>query len=454
MQIHKRAIHIFAFVLILCSGSSFAQDSLSLRQAINTAFERSSSVTTLQNTYQNQEYTIKSAKGSLFPTLSLSGGYSRSITSTKGGAIVTDPTTGVPYEVPATTNGTSSFSLGLNSSVTLYNGFANTRNVDLQEATLTSIAVNLERTKKDIMLNVTSTYIDILKKQRIVFANIQNLDVSQNQLASVKAYMEVGKKTLSDVYKQDVLVSQNEFKVATSKNDVNKAKVDLLFAMNDNINRDINVRQNDINTNYTVNDLRLIVDKTSNIQELVNRAKINRKEYKFILQDIEVNEITLDIARKNLYFPTITGNAQYNWNGDAIDAIDNRKVLTLGIGLSYPIFQGYNTKVREQIAEVNIKQRREDLNQLVQQFNTDIRKAHYDLETAFKQYEILERSLVSAQQDVLLSEESYRVGLNTLLDVQTAQNNLNTIQVSRITALYDFITAKARLDYYTGELNY
>jgi outer membrane protein len=453
MQIHKRAIHIFAFVLILCSGSSFAQDSLSLRQAINMAFERSSFVTTLQNTYQNQEFNIRSAKGSLFPTLSLTGGFNRNISSSKGGVVV-DPNTGIPYNVEASTRGTNTFSLGANSNVTLYNGFANTRNVDLQEASLTGIAINLERTKTDIMLNVTSSYIDILKKQKIVGANEENLRVSIDQLNAVKVFMEVGKRTLSDVYKQDVLVSQNELKVEQSRNEVNKSKVDLLFVINDNINRQYNIRQNDININYSVNDLRLIVNKTSNTQELVNRAKINRKEYKFVLQDIEINEITLDIAKKNLYFPTITGNAQYNLSGNAIDAIDDSKVLSFGIGLSYPIFQGFSTKVREQIAEVNIKQRREDLNQLVQQFTSDIRKAQYDLETAFKQYEILERSLVSAQQDVLLSEESYRVGLNTLLDVQTAQNNLNSILVSRITALYDFITAKARLDYYTGELNY
>lgn len=453
MQIHKRAIHIFAFVLILCSGQSFAQDSLNLRQAINMAFDRSSLVTTLQNNYQNQEFNIRSAKGSLFPTLSLTGGFNRNISSSKGGVVV-DPTTGIPYNVESSTRGTNTFSLGANSNVTLYNGFANTRNVDLQEASLTGIAINLERTKTDIMLNVTSSYIDILKKQKIVGANEENLKVSIDQLNAVKVFMEVGKRTLSDVYKQDVLVSQNELKLEQSKNEVNKSKVDLLFVINDNINRQYNIRQNDININYSVNDLRLIVNKTSNTQELVNRAKINRKEYKFVLQDIEINEITLDIAKKNLYFPTITGNAQYNLSGSAIDEIDNSKVLSFGIGLSYPIFQGFSTKVREQIAEVNIKQRREDLNQLVQQFTSDIRKAQYDLETAFKQYEILERSLVSAQQDVLLSEESYRVGLNTLLDVQTAQNNLNSILVSRITALYDFITAKARLDYYTGELNY
>ncbi|MBS1491947.1 MAG: TolC family protein [Bacteroidetes bacterium] len=452
MQIHRRSIHILACVLILCSGKIFAQDSISLKQAINIAFTNNSQVTTLQNSYQSQQYNIDNAKGSLFPTLSLSGGYSRNISSTKGGVIIDQ--NGIPRTVDASTNGNNTFSLGLNSGVTLYNGMANFRNVDLQQANLASIVLNLETTKKNIMLTVTSTYIDILKKMRIVVANQDNLQVSLDQLNSVKAYMEVGKKTLSDVYKQDVLVSQNEFKLEVSKNDVNKAKVDLLFAMNDNINRDYNVRQNDINTNLSVADLRTIVDRTSNITELVNRAKTNRFEYKFAMQQIEINEITLDIAKRNLYFPTISGSANYNWSGDAISNMDANKVLTLGINLSYPIFQGYTTKVREQIAEVNVKQKREDLRQLEQQITNDVKKAHYDLETAYKQYEILERSLVSAQQDVLLSQESYKVGLNTLLDVQTAQNNLNSILVSRITALYDFITAKARLDYYTGELNY
>jgi len=449
MQKLRKPLLFLAFILVLCSGSTFAQDTITLRQAINTAFARSNAVTTLQNSYEIQKYNIDNAKGLLFPSLSLTGGYSRNISSSKGGTIIQN---GYPVEIPASTNGTNVFSLGLNTNVTLYNGFANTRNIDLQEANLTSVILNLERMKSNIVLNVTSGYIDILKKQQIVIANQDNLQVSIDQLNSVKAYMEVGKKTLSDVYKQDVLVSQNELKVEQSKNDVNKSKVDLLFNMNDDINRNYAVRQSDVDTNYSVSQLRLVVDRTANIPALVELAKRNRYEIKAALQDIEVNEITLDIAKKNLYFPTITGTGNYNWSGDAVGNIDNSKVLTFGINLSYPIFQGFSSKVKEQIAEVNVKQKREDLNQLVQQISTDLRKAHFDLETAYKQYEILERSLISARQDVLLSQESYRVGLNTLLDVQTAQNNLNNILINRITALYDFISAKARLDYYTGEL--
>lgn len=449
MQKLRKPLLYLAFILVLCSGSTFAQDTISLRQAINNAFARSNAVTTLQNSYEIQKYNIDNSKGLLFPSLTLTGGYSRNISSSKGGTIIQN---GYPVDIPASTNGTNVFSMGLNSNVVLYNGFANTRNIDLQEANLTSVLLNLEKTKSSIVLNVTSGYIDILKKQQIVIANQDNFQVSIDQLNSVKAYMEVGKKTLSDVYKQDVLVGQNELKIEQSKNDVNKSKVDLLFTMNDDINRVYAVKQSDVDTNYTASQLKLVVDRTSNIPALVELAKKNRYEIKAALQDIEVNQITLDIAKKNLYFPTITGTGNYNWSGDAIGNIDNSKVLTFGINLSYPILQGFSTKVKEQIAEVNVKQKREDLNQLVQQISTDLKKAHYDLETAYKQYEILERSLISARQDVLLSQESYRVGLNTLLDVQTAQNNLNNILINRITALYDFITAKARLDYYTGEL--
>ncbi|MBS1515769.1 MAG: TolC family protein [Bacteroidetes bacterium] len=451
MQLFRKIIIAASGFLALCSGSVFAQDSLTLKQAINIAFSRSSSVTTLKNSYEKQKYAIENAKGSLYPTLSLSGSYSHSITSLKGGSVTQN---GVTTNYDGTTSGADNFSLGLNSSVTLFNGFANTRNVDLEEANLATILLNLEQAKTGIVLNVTQSYIDILKKQKIVTANEDNLTVSQNQLNSVKEYMNVGKKTISDVYKQDVQVSQNEFKLESSRNEVRKAKVDLLYTMNDDINKEYGIKSTDINTNYSVSDLKAIVDRTSNIAELVNKAKKNRYEYKSALQDIEINQITLDIARKNLLFPTITGTGNYNWSGDAIGKIDNSKVLTFGINLSYPIFQGYSTKVREQVAEVNIKQKREDLSQLEQQFTSDIKKARLDLETAYKQYEILERSLKSAEQDKLLSEESYRVGLNTILDVQTAQTNYNNLLINRITALYDFITAKARLDYYTGELNY
>ena len=53
-----------------------------------------------------------------------------------------------------------------------------------------------------------------------------------------------------------------------------------------------------------------------------------------------------------------------------------------------------------------------------------------------------------------MSEENYRVGVGTLLDVQLASTKLNSLKIDRINAYYDFLLAERKLNYYTGELSY
>jgi outer membrane protein TolC len=71
-----------------------------------------------------------------------------------------------------------------------------------------------------------------------------------------------------------------------------------------------------------------------------------------------------------------------------------------------------------------------------------------------KQIEITDRNLKSAEQDKLLAEESYRIGLGTLLEVNTANINLNNIQIQKSNLIYNFILAQKTLEYYQGLLKY
>ena len=54
----------------------------------------------------------------------------------------------------------------------------------------------------------------------------------------------------------------------------------------------------------------------------------------------------------------------------------------------------------------------------------------------------------------LLAEESYRVGIGTILDVNTAATNLNNILISKSNVIYDFILAQKQLEYFQGMLKY
>ncbi|HEY3250820.1 MAG TPA: TolC family protein, partial [Ignavibacteria bacterium] len=77
-----------------------------------------------------------------------------------------------------------------------------------------------------------------------------------------------------------------------------------------------------------------------------------------------------------------------------------------------------------------------------------------DLKSLLKQIEITDRNLKSAEQDKLLAEESYRIGLGTLLEVNTANINLNNIQIQKSNLIYNFILAQKTLEYYQGLLKY
>lgn len=426
-----------------------AQQTIDLDEAVTTALNNSTSVSTIENSLRIQGYNTESSQGDLFPSLTLSGGWSRTHTSSKGGTFIQN---GIPISVGDQNSTTDNFNLRLNSQLTLFNGFANYETVDLNDARYDKLKLDLEKARRDVILSVNQSFFAVLKNEKIVQINQDNLADARLQLERIVEFKEVGKSTMVDVYRQEVQVAQNELDVERSINNLKKSKVDLMLAMNDDLDRDYNVSSAGINAEVTVSDLKLVLDQSNNTEVLVQRAINNRYDYKAILEDIKVKRMELDIAGRSIYYPTVSAFGDYNLSGRAIDDITNTKVASYGISLSYPIFVGFDLQTNREIAEVNLKQRAEDLDYLELQIKAEIKKSILDLETAYKQAEILEKNIRSAEQDKILSEENYRVGLGTLLDVQVATTALNNLRIQQVTAIYDFLIAKRQLDYYVGVL--
>ncbi len=446
----KKLFFLSAFILTI-PNLIFSQQRLDLDEAVQTALSNNSSIETIKNNLQIQKHNTKSTKGDLFPSLSFSAGWNRSHTFSKGGTFFQN---GIPITIGDQDMTQDNFNLSLNSNVTLFDGFANYERVDLENENERSLRLSLEREKNSLVISVNQYFFEVLKKEQVVKTNEDNLSESIAQLEKIKEYYNVGKKTIADVYKQEVQVAQNELSLEQSKNDFRKSKVDLLLVMNEDVNKEFTVDPQGIKPDLSKEELGLILDNNRDINKLVNNAIRNRYDYKQGIQDIKIYQTKLSIAKKNLFAPTLSAFGNYNLSGNAVSEITDTRVASYGLSLNYPIFQGFNLDVNEQIAEVNIKQKSEDLKFLELQIKSEIKKAVLDLETAYKQIEILETNIVSAEQDKLLSEESYRVGLATVLDVQTALTKLNNLRLEKINSVYNFLIAKKLIDYYTGQLKY
>ncbi|MCU0373056.1 MAG: TolC family protein, partial [Ignavibacteria bacterium] len=397
------------------------------------------------------ELNLKGAYGNLIPSLSLNGNWSRNNAFSSGGTIYQN---GIPIQVGDQITWTNNLSLGINTSVVLFDGTANYQNISLEKQNLAVLRTNYEKTKQDIIVKIYQRFFDVIKKQKIVETNIENLRVSTEQLNSIKEYVNVGKKTQSDIYKQDVLVARNELNILTSKNDYEKSKVELLNSMYEDVTKSIDVDVSGINVPTSTDELNVILVKYSDYEKLVYEALSSRYDYKSIIEDIKANELKLSIAKKYIYYPTLSAFGNYNVSGNQIDEITNNRVLTFGLSLSYPIFQGFQRDISKQVSEVNIKQRKEDLSQLERNIRSEIKKAIFDLQTAYKQIEIVERNIRSSEQDKYLSEENFRLGYGTLLDVQVATTALNNLQIDRINFIYNFMISQKYLEYLAGIIKY
>lgn len=444
--------HLILTLAILTIGyRAESQEVIELDEAIKTALANSVTITNLENSLRIQELSTKTARGSLIPTLNLNANWSRNNTFSEGTVRFEN---GVPILIPKQDTWINNFNIGANSQVTLFNGFSNYRQIDLEQENEYAIQIKLAKEKYDLAFNVNSAYFNVLKQDKIVVVNQDNLKDSQDQLERIKEFMNVGKRTIADVYKQDVQVAQNELLLQRSINEFEKSKIDLLLSMNSDMDRKFSPSDQGIDYNLSEDELQTILTRNSNTDVLMNRAMEKRYDYKSNIQDIKIGETQLSIDKKNLYFPTISGFANYNLNASRVNNILDSRSFSFGLSLNYPLFQGFRLDNKRQASQISIKQKKDNLDLLKQQIRSDLKKAYLDLETAFKQIEILNRNITAAEQDKLLSEENYRVGVGTLLDIQTASTKLNALRIEKINAYYDFLLAEKKLNYYSGDLTY
>jgi outer membrane protein len=446
-----KSIIIPVFLLFFAQILLSQPTEIRLRDAIQNAYKNTPGIVKNDYSIQVQELNIRGSYGSLFPDLKLSAGWARTNQVTQEGFQIIG---GINQLIPASNLTTNNLYVNLRSDVTLFNGMANYDNLDLQKQTKTSLEIQNTKLKQDVTIKVLTDYITVLKNDQVVIINQATLEDSRAQLDKIKIFVEVGKKTLADVYKQDVVVAQNELAVEQAKNNLDKSIADLAFDAQYPVDKSYSVNKNEFVTSVSYDGLEEYVNRHSNIDALVSTAVKNRTDLKYSEYYLNIQQTNIDISRSLLLFPTISGFGSYQISGEKINNIYDARVFTVGLTLSYPIFQGFNLDNKKQQSVINYKSAEEDVRLLKTQIELDIKKAVLDLKSLLKQIEITDRNLKSAEQDKLLAEESYRIGLGTLLEVNTANINLNNIQIQKSNLIYNFILSQKTLEYYQGLLKY
>ena len=148
--------------------------------------------------------------------------------------------------------------------------------------------------------------------------------------------------------------------------------------------------------------------------------------------------------------PSLTIGAARNFPG--LPGAPNPSYNTVGIGVSVPLFSGFNTTYRVRQAQATLAAREANAAQVRLQVSLDVWNAYVGLDSAGQQLKATAALLASAQENEQVARGRYRAGVGTIADVLTAQSAAAGGRLQRIGAERGWQVARAELALALGRL--
>jgi outer membrane protein len=359
-------------------------------------------------------------------------------------------------------------SFGLNTGVTLFNGFRNTSIYKQAQLGIESSELQLNILKDNISVNVVNQYLNILLNKENLKVAEEQVAITEKQVIQVSELVDSGVRPRADLFEVEAQLASDRERLTNVENSLELAKLALTQLLQIS-NEGFDVEEIELSLPEV-----LVEHKSSN--EIYDYALQNRPEIKKAELDIENSILAIDIA-KSAYYPTLSfgaglGTSYQHFQGQedlrvVIDPNDPTNIslvengfwqqlednlgYNLGFRLDIPIFNRMQTKVSVDKAKINKERIAYSLDQAKQDLRSTIEQAYTDAKAAFKQFEASQVSLNAQKEAFKNAQESYNSGVMNSFEFEQVRNRLVNAEANLINAKYNFVFTTKVLDFYLGK---
>ena len=324
---------------------------------------------------------------------------------------------------------------------------------DAARQTLISSNFQFNRTLQDTILAVETAYFNLDSARMKQKAREDNLNLAKATLQSVDIQMNSGLANITQQLQAQQTVAQAVFDLESAKADVTMAQADLAKSVGLPANAALNVeppqgdpplKELDTTVNGMIeNALVRRPDLAAKFAAFRSKLALHKQSQRNILPTITGN---LNIGR-NFFDETVNAGTR---GSDSPDGhTDN---FAGSFVLSVDLFDGFLKWNKAREAKATAEAARQELAASEISAIAEVWNNYYNYKTSLKQLEA-GRELVAASQKAFDSTSiSFKVGLSSIVDLLTAQNNLSSANLTFITARTSLFLASVNLAYSTGAL--
>jgi outer membrane protein len=307
-------------------------------------------------------------------------------------------------------------------------------------------ALGFEKAVADVILNVRTTFYQILLNKAQVEVREQSVTLLEQQLRDAQSRFDVGAVPRFNVLRAEVELANAKPPLIRSQNDLRISKESLvkLLAI-DSRNQTNNF------TPISFEGELVYVHRAWDLPVALQQALARRPELLQAEQQIGVAEANVKVASAG-YKPSASLFANYGWHNsiftNELDVL--REGWTAGARVDWAIFDGMLTRGQVTQARAVLQEANLDYADTRRQVELEVRQAYSDYLQTLELIEAQKKTVEQAAESLRLAEARFRAGTGTQLDVLSAQTALTDARSNEVQALHDYNVAIATLERVTG----
>ena len=343
----------------------------------------------------------------------------------------------------------TSGSVGVGSSVTIYQGGNINNTIEQNRLNLERNEVQLERYDNQLATQILQSFLTVLGNQELLNYQLEVLNTSREQLKQGQSRHKVGAILESDLLLLEAQYYSDSNNVVDTRINIENNLLDLKVLLSMNPTDDLEIISPD------TDNLDGLKESLPTEEEAISLAMEYMPDLRMSDYDIRLAEKSVDMARGN-YFPSVSANANLGMGVLAFDGDGNsnwygKPTESVGVSMSIPIYSRGQTKANVKKSRIALEQAQLDYEQSVLSVRQTVVQAYRDVVSAFNAYKVSQVKENAYSKSFNAYNIQYQYGTITTVELLQQQNNYLNVLNSYIQNKYSLVMKRKILDIYMGK---
>jgi outer membrane protein len=264
----------------------------------------------------------------------------------------------------------------------------------------------------------------------------------------IQLYVDAGAREVAVLYQQQANVAAARLAVVQGQNAVESGQVDVMHTL-----------QLDPAETYEFEAPPFNKDNFGDSPELASLVRLALDQR----PDLKAEQARLEAAKQDVrvadsaFWPTLSLNADYGGLYSSLlpsgvgEQLGQQRVGTLSLNLSIPLIDRGNALDASHRAQLNLRSAAIKLDAAREEVGLQIRRVYQDYAAARERFSVAQIQEQSAQRAIETSEERFRSGVTSLVEVTQARSIYLQAALALVAARANLLLQRLSMKYYVGD---